>query len=293
MKIVLCGSQGQLGWDCKRVFEKDYDVVALGRNELDITDPDNVNTVISDVRPAWVINCAAYTQVDQCETETDLAFAVNGEGPGYLAEACRASAAKLLHVSTDYVFDGIKEVPLHYTEVDTVNPISIYGQSKLEGEQRIAAVSDDHVIVRTSWLYGIGGNNFLKTMLKLSLNSPEKRLKVVNDQFGSPTWTLRLALQLERLIRMDGQGLYHATSEGYCSWFELAQHFLKLMEVPFNGEPCTSDEYPTPAKRPANSILENARLKQSDDNRMTGWRHGLEQFVSRYQQQLMDEMTGK
>lgn len=294
MKILVCGSRGQLGWDCRRVFEKEENEVKIfQRPELDITKKDNVRESFASFRPDVVINCAAYTQVDKCESERQVAWAVNVEGPENLAQECRDSGALLVHVSTDYVFDGKKEPPLSYSETDTVNPLSVYGETKLEGEKRVADLTDNHIIVRTAWLYGIAGNNFLKTMLRLALGSPEKTIKVVNDQFGSPTWTLRLALQIEHLIQIRGQGIYHATSEGYCSWYELALYFLKCMEVPSNIVPCTTEQYPTPAIRPANSILENAKLKRSDDNRMTGWRHGVENFVSRYRHQLIDEISGK
>ncbi|SLM32997.1 RfbD [Desulfamplus magnetovallimortis] len=291
MKILLCGSNGQLGCDCIRVFEKEHKVMPFDLPEMDITDKQNVADLMQKTSPDLVINCAAYTQVDKCETNGDAAWAVNVEGAANLAEECRKLGALLFHVSTDYVFDGTKEPPLSYSETDPVNPLSVYGKTKLEGEKRIAEITEHHIIVRTAWLYGIGGQNFLKTMLRVALSDPERTIKVVNDQFGSPTWTLRLALQMERLIKIQGQGIYHATSEGYCSWYELAINFLKLMEVPFNIVPCATSEYPTPARRPANSILENVRLKRSDNNKMTGWRHGLEQFVSRYRQELLDEFT--
>ncbi len=290
MKVLICGGNGQLGWDCQRVFGKENEIEAYDFPELDITNRERVFAVISGFMPDVVINCAAYTQVDKCETEQEIAWAVNVDGPGFIAEACKSINATIVHISTDYVFDGTKEPPLSYSEVDKVNPLSVYGKTKLEGERKIAQITENHIIVRTAWLYGINGNNFLKTMLKFALLTPEKQIKVVDDQFGSPTWSLRLALQLERLVKIKGQGLYHATSEGYCSWYELAVYFLKQIEVPFNIVPCTTAEYPTPAKRPANSILENARLKRSDNNRMTGWRYGVEHFIARFGQQMIDEI---
>ncbi|MGD9733433.1 MAG: dTDP-4-dehydrorhamnose reductase, partial [Desulfamplus sp.] len=290
MKVLICGGNGQLGWDCQRVFGKENEVAAYDLPELDITDKGRVETVISGFMPDVVINCAAYTQVDKCETEIELARLVNVDGPGFIAEACKAVNAAMVHISTDYVFDGAKEPPDAYTERDEVNPLSVYGKTKLEGERRVAQITDNHIIVRTAWLYGINGSNFLKTMLRLAMLNPEKQIKVVDDQFGSPTWSLRLALQLERLVQIKGQGIYHATAEGYCSWYELAVYFLKQIEVPFNIVPCTTADYPTAAKRPANSILENARLKRSDNNRMTGWRYGVDHFTARFGQQLIDEI---
>lgn len=290
MKVLICGGNGQLGWDCQRVFGKENEVAAYDLPELDITDKGRVEAVISGFMPDVVINCAAYTQVDKCETEIELARLVNVDGPGFIAEACKAVNAAMVHISTDYVFDGAKEPPDAYTERDEVNPLSVYGKTKLEGERRVAQITDNHIIVRTAWLYGINGSNFLKTMLRLALLNPEKPIKVVDDQFGSPTWSLRLALQLERLVQIKGQGIYHATAEGYCSWYELAVYFLKQIEVPFNIVPCTTADYPTAAKRPANSILENSRLKRSDNNRMTGWRYGVDHFTARFGQQLIDEI---
>ncbi|MBF0228118.1 MAG: dTDP-4-dehydrorhamnose reductase [Desulfamplus sp.] len=291
MKVLICGGNGQLGWDCQRVFGKENEVIAYDLPELDITDKIRVLTVISEFLPDVVINCAAYTQVDKCETEQDIAKLVNTDAPGYIAEACKAINATMIHISTDYVFDGNKEPPLAYTETDEVNPLSVYGRTKLEGERRVAEITDNHIIVRTAWLYGINGNNFLKTMLKLALLTPDKQIKVVDDQFGSPTWSLRLALQLERLVQIKGQGVYHATAEGYCSWYELALYFFKQIEVSANIVPCTTSDYPLPAKRPANSILENARLKRGENNRMTGWRYGVDHFTARFGQQLIDEIT--
>ncbi|MBF0200578.1 MAG: dTDP-4-dehydrorhamnose reductase [Desulfamplus sp.] len=292
MKILLCGNKGQLGWDCRRVFEKEHELHLFDLPELDITDKEMVLERVSSVGPDVVINCSAYTMVDRCENDEKSAFAVNAQGPENLALACVDAGALLVHISTDYVFDGTKEPPESYCETDIPNPLSVYGRTKLEGERRIAGVLDNHIIVRSAWLYGIGGGNFLKTMLGLALKNPGGEVRVVNDQFGSPTWTLRLALQLERLVQMRGRGIYHATSEGYCSWYELAVHFLKLMDIPFNVVPCSTDQYPTPAHRPANSILDNARLKKSGNNLMTGWRYGVENFVSRYHRQLMDEAGG-
>ncbi|MBF0572789.1 MAG: dTDP-4-dehydrorhamnose reductase [Desulfamplus sp.] len=290
MKVLICGGNGQLGWDCQRVFGKENEVIAYDLPELDITDKSRVLTIITKFAPDVVINCSAYTQVDKCESEEHIAKLVNTDGPGYIAEACKSINATMVHISTDYVFDGTKEPPLSYTEADEVNPLSVYGRTKLEGERRVAEITDNHIIVRTAWLYGINGNNFLKTMLKLALLTPEKQIKVVDDQFGSPTWSLRLALQIERLVQIKGQGIYHATAEGYCSWYELALYFLKQIEVPANIVPCTTADYPLPAKRPANSILENARLKRGDNNRMTGWRYGVDHFTARFGQQLIDEI---
>ena len=289
MKIMICGSDGQLGWDCIRVFEVDNDIFPFNRIQLDITDLQGVKHAVGRVMPDVIINCAAFTQVDQCEKDQKTAFDVNVLGAENLALSCAEHSVRLIHISTDYVFDGNRQPPLSWSETDETHPMSVYGKSKLEGEKLIAGALENHIILRTAWLYGAHGGNFLKTMLRLTLAHPEKEFKVVNDQYGCPTWSLRLALQIQRLLREEGRGVYHATSEGYCSWYELACFFLKKMEVPHCLVPCTTEEYPTLAPRPANSILENRRLKLENINRMTGWRHGVETFVSRYRNELLDE----
>lgn len=289
MKLALLGGDGQLGSDCSRVFQEKNEVFRLSSNDIDITDSANTETVLSSLAPDVVINCAAYTKVDDCESNEETAFRVNAQGAGNVAGTCAAIGALMVHLSTDYVFDGKKEVPAFYSEADLPSPLSVYGRSKLKGEEAVMSVLDRYIIVRTAWLYGIYGNNFLKTILRMALAGPGKEIRVVDDQFGSPTWTLRLALQIETLLKARGQGIYHATSEGYCSWFELAAYFLKKMEVDHCLVPCTTREFPRPAHRPANSILENARLKRNNINRMTGWRHGVDLFVSRFRSDLLNE----
>ena len=291
MRIMISGSRGLLGSDCMRVFQSNNEIRSLDRPGCDITNRNAVEAEILDFMPTVVINCAAYTNVDGCETDQENAWAVNAQGPEFLARACNAAGTFLVHISTDYVFDGLKEPPLAYDEEDETAPLSIYGKSKLEGERRIAAHAERYAILRTAWLYGAHGGNFLKTMLRLAVADPERPVKVVNDQFGSPTWSLRLALQVENLVSKGGQGIYHATSEGYCSWFELASCFLKQMEIPHSLVPCTTSEYPTPAIRPCNAILENSRFKRAGLNKMTGWRHGVNQFVSRFRQDLLEEVS--
>jgi len=286
---MICGANGQLGRDCTRVFQKNNQVEAFGSHDLDITDQAVVEKIMETVSPDVVINCAAYTNVDKSELNADLAFKVNAVGAGNVASSCQALGAIMVHISTDYVFDGKKELPLAYIETDKTSPLGVYGRSKLGGEKLVAENVEKHMIVRTAWLYGAYGNNFLKTMLRLALSNPDQTIRVVNDQYGSPTWTLRLALQLERLLITKGQGIYHATSEGYCSWYELASYFLKKMEVEHNIIPCTTAQYPTPAMRPLNSILNNARLKIARINRMTGWRYGVDMFISRYRKELLEE----
>jgi len=290
MKLMILGGKGQLGRDCTKVLNETHDVMSVDLDELDITDVSEVEAVAENFRADVIINCAAFTRVDDCETEQDLACKVNIEGPGNLAVAAQNQGAQLIHISTDYVFDGSKRVPDAYTEKDDPNPISYYGVTKLAAEKAIRRITDNHIILRTAWLYGIRGQNFLKTMLRLAMNDPKREIKVVSDQFGSPTWSYRLAQQIAKLIKSGGQGTYHATSEGYCTWYELATDFLDKMDVPHSFVPCTTEEYPTPATRPMNSILENQCLKESGLNLMEDWKTDLAEFVLRFRNRLINEV---
>jgi dTDP-4-dehydrorhamnose reductase len=289
MKIMITGAKGQLGADCDRLLRKRHEVMALARGEMDITNVPDVDTRIKQFLPDVIINCAAYTQVDKCETEKDDAWKVNVAGAENLAECTEKYGSRLIHVSTDYVFDGRKNVPEPYVETDETNPVSYYGKTKLAGEKAIKSATDRFIIVRTAWLYGISGHNFLKTMLKLSYKSSDNNIKVVNDQFGSPTWTHRLALQIERLIETNYRGIFHATAEGFCTWYELADYFLKKMDVPYTMIPCTTLEYPTPAARPMNSILENRNLKDKGMNIMAHWETDIDEFVLNFHKVLIKE----
>jgi len=286
MKILICGGNGQLGSDCVQVLQEAHEVFALNLDELDITDSSDVDRIVGHLTPDIVLNCAAYTNVDVCETEREPAWKANVEGPKNLASGVTKYGGLLIHISSDYVFDGRKKPPEPYVEDDEPNPLSYYGRTKLEGEVAVMQATDQYIILRTAWLYGIHGRNFLKTILKLALRNPDKKVKVVNDQFGSPTWSFRLALQIAELIEKNGRGTYHATAEGHCTWYELAGHFLGEMGVPHSLIPCTSEEYPTPAIRPGNSILENKRLKKAGINLMKDWFYDVDQFVSNFQEQL-------
>ena len=289
MKIVILGGKGQLGSDCTKVLKEIHDVMSVDLDELDITDISQVEAAAGNFGADVIVNCAGFTRVDDCETEKELACKVNVEGPGNLAVAAKNQGAQLIHISTDYVFDGRKRAPEPYTEKDDPNPISYYGVTKLAAEEAIRRITDNHIILRTAWLYGIRGQNFLKTMLTLALKDPQREIKIVNDQFGSPTWSYRLALQIEKLIESGGNGTFHATSEGYCTWYELATYFLGKMGVPHSFVPCTTAEYPTPAVRPMNSILENRRLKEAGINLMQGWKSDVEEFVFRFRDRLINE----
>ncbi len=290
-KILITGGSGQLGRECADLFAKRFDVVSLSSKELDITDPDSVITVFESNRPDIVINCAAFTNVDMCETNRNQAWEVNANGPGHLARATKKIGAKLVHISTDYVFNGQKPVPDAYVESDETGPVSWYGKTKLAGEQAVTEATQDHLIIRTAWLYSIHGGNFLKTMLRTALKNPGKEIRVVNDQFGSMTWAYRLALQIERLIDKGVQGICHASAEGYGTWYEVAGRFVRTMGVDSRFVPCDTKEYPTPAHRPRNSILENQKMKKESVCIMEEWENDVELFANRFCDQLLKEAT--
>ena len=290
MKILVTGGKGQLGTDCVRVFRETHEVLAIDLDELDITRRADLEALVQKFMPDIIINCAAYTQVDHCEIEKKLAWNVNVTGTENLVNCMEKQGERLIHISTDYVFDGRKKIPDPYVETDQPNPVSYYGKTKHESEKVVQRASDRHVIVRPAWMYGVNGYNFLKTMLSLALKNPGREIKVVNDQYGSPTWSYALALQIERIIHAHAGGIYHATGEGFCTWFELAEYFLNKMQVPHNIVPCTSREYPTRAQRPKNSILENRHLKEKGINIMSQWQDDIDEFVSGFGEDLVAEI---
>lgn len=259
IKTLIFGASGMLGSDICKVFPE---ALPLTHRELDITDKTQVLDRIQKINPDLVINAAAYTDVDGCEDNQELAFHVNGHGPGYLADACNKIGATLVHFSTDYVFDGSKK---EYTEFDTPNPINVYGKSKLLGEQEITENLDNYRIIRTSWLFGKHGKNFVETILKLSHDMDE--VKVVNDQFGKPTYTVDIARRLKEIVELE-PGVYHLTNDGVCSWYEFASAFIN------NAVPCTSDEFPRKAKRPKYSVLTNTKIEP-----MRHWKEALKDYL--------------
>ncbi|RJP84075.1 MAG: dTDP-4-dehydrorhamnose reductase [Desulfobacteraceae bacterium] len=289
MNILITGGRGQLGSDCEQVLKTSHEVTCIDIDELDITDSDSVNQVAGRIRPDTIINCAAFTQVDACETQTETAWRVNAAGPENLARWASAHGARLVHISTDYVFDGGKTPPETYLETDTPNPLSGYGKSKLAGEQAVAAATNDFIILRTAWLYGFHGHNFLKTILKKTLAEPERRLTIVDDQYGSPTWSFRLAQQIRHLLENNARGFYHASAEGYCTWFGLARYFLEKLDIPHQISPCTTDAYPLPATRPPCAILENRRLNDAHLNIMEPWQQDLDLYINRFGPALIEE----
>jgi len=291
MKILITGGWGQLGWDCREMFEPEHETLALDLPNLDITDAASVSGVLRLWRPDAIINCAAYTAVDRAEEDADNARKVNCDGPALLAELAAVRHIRLIHISTDYVFDGCRAIPQPYLETDAPNPAGVYGRTKLEGEQKIQAINQDAAILRTAWLYGGHGHNFLKTILRRAVTVPERGLKVVNDQFGTPTWSWRLAEQIRTALQVEASGIFHASGEGFCSWWEFATEFIGLMGLDCEVRPCSLAEYPTAAVRPSNSILENARLKATGWNVMRDWREDLREFVARYKDEWIREIS--
>jgi dTDP-4-dehydrorhamnose reductase len=289
MRILITGGDGQLGKECVSLLGGSHEITAVGRKRVDISKYPAVEQMIHAVAPQVIINCAAFTHVDASESEKNAAWRTNVKGPRNLARCAEKIGSKLVYISSDYVFNGKKKYPQPYTECDHPDPVSYYGKTKFEGEKAVQAVLENHIVLRTSWMYGITGRNFLKTILELSLGRSDKIIRVVNDQFGSPTWAYRLARQIAVLIEVDARGTYHASSEGYCSWHELAVYFLKKMGVTRGVVPCKTAEFPLPAQRPVNSILENERLKQKGMNRMPHWTDDVAQFAACFRDQLMGE----
>ena len=279
MKVLITGGSGQLGQDCHRCFRDRHWCRAYPSHELDITDSGQVREIFDREQPEVVVNCAAYAAVDGCESARQRCWLVNGEGPAILARECARLGSRLIHISTDYVFDGRKPVPEPYLEDDPTGPICQYGHAKLAGEQKVAEILTNHLIVRTAWLYGMGGRNFLKTILRLALDPSRAQLKVVDDQYGSLTWTWRLAQQLAPLLDAPLTGIAHATAEGFSTWYQVAATFLGKLNIDKSVIPCATAEYPTPARRPANSILENHCLKATGLHLMRPWQEDLAAFV--------------
>lgn len=257
--VLILGANGMLGRDLASVFPG---ARLCGHKDLDITDEAAVKAYILDAKPDLVINAAAYTNVDGCEDEPETAFAVNGDAPGYIAAACREVGAVLVHYSTDYVFDGSKT---EYIESDETNPINVYGASKLRGEQKIAENMDDYRIIRTSWLFGRHGKNFVETIRHLSREN--ETVRVVADQVGKPTYTADLAHKTAEIAECP-PGIYHMTNDGVCSWYEFARAFAP------NVVPCSSSEFPRKAKRPAYSVLVNTKTSP-----MRPWKEALEDYL--------------
>jgi dTDP-4-dehydrorhamnose reductase len=282
MRVLVTGARGQLGHDMVRVLRQaGTEPITPGRQELDFMRPDSITRSIAAHRPDWVVNCAAYTQVDRAESEAAVAFAVNGDAAGVLAAAAAQAGARLLHVSTDFVFNGRQTRP--YTEADEPDPLGAYGRSKLAGEQAVAAAMPDAVILRTAWVYGVHGHNFVKSILRAARAG--KALRVVADQLGTPTWSADIAGVILRLIGSSASGIYHYTNAGSTTWHGFAQAIVE--EAVAQGfdvkttavEPITTADWPTPARRPAYSVLDTGKLASCLSLAIPHWRDSLKKML--------------
>ena len=289
MKIFITGSTGMLGSECKRILGEEHEVITPNKSELDIISWDAVIDNFQKNSPDVVLNCVGFTDVDACETKDYKVRKINVEGPRNLAQCSARFECKLVHISSDYVFDGLKMMPQPYFEDDPPNPLSAYGLSKMESETAVRENSPNHILIRTAWLYGIGGKNFVKSIVTQAVQKKSEVIKTVDDQFGSPTWTYRLALQIKSLLQSDGSGTYHATAEGYCSPFEYAEYILNKLGLKASIEPCRLKDLVRPARRPANCLLENRLLKKQGINIMTDWKQDLEAFLDEYGNELIKE----
>jgi dTDP-4-dehydrorhamnose reductase len=300
-KILLIGRNGQVGQELQDLFSnksiaRQTELIALGRQELDLLQPEQIKSTIATIKPDLVINAAAYTAVDKAETEADLANAINGIAPGAMAEATQQLGSTFIHISTDYVFDGTKNTP--YLESDPTNPLGIYGQSKLLGEEKIQIHGDRYIILRTAWVYGSRGHgNFVKTMLKLGQEREE--IRVVADQIGSPTWAKDIAAAITQLfiattffsdreiadLKLPAMGIYHFTNSGVASWYDFAVAIFEeaeLLNFPLKVKeivPITTSEYPTPAKRPAYSVLSGSKIAKTLGYYPFHWRKSLRKML--------------
>lgn len=277
VKILVTGANGQLGYDViKQLEELKINVIGTDNDTLDITKKDDVEARILEEKPDVVIHCAAYTAVDKAEDEKGLCYAVNVDGTRNIAEAVKKVNATMVYISTDYVFDGIGEEP--HIEEKKLNPINYYGYSKAQGEQIVRELLEKYFIVRTSWVYGKNGNNFVKTMLKLAESRSE--ISVVNDQIGAPTYTKDLAFLISEMVRTKHYGTYHAVNEGYTSWYEFAKQIFKESGININVNPIASSEYPTKAERPKNSRLAKANLDKGGLARLPEWQDAIKRYLA-------------
>ena len=290
MKVVVIGGNGQLGHDVTRAFaEEGHAVTSLTHQNVEVSSLESVRESLKELQPQTVVNTSAFHHVEKCEAEPALAFAINAVGARNLAQVTKEAGAALIHMSTDYVFDGRKNSP--YVEEDMPVPLNVYGNTKLSGEFFVRCTNPRHFIVRTSAIYGAnpcrakGGLNFIELMLKLS--QERKELRVVDDEFVTPTPTAQIARQLVALSRSSDYGLYHATAEGSCSWFEFAAAIFELTKIRIALEPARPGEFPAKVPRPKYSVLENKELKSKSLNIFTHWKEGLETYLAQREQGIL------
>ncbi len=289
MKILILGGTGGLGSACMEVLSQDHEVIAPDKKEMDIISWDGVIVNLERAEPDVVVNCAGFTDVDACEIEDFAVRKINVEGPRNLAQCSARFGCKLVHISCDYVFDGLKLSPQPYFEDDASNPLSAYGKSKMESEKAVRENSPNYIIVRSGWLYGNNGENFIRSIISRAVKERTKTLKAAEDRLGSPTWTYRLALQIKEILRSDGRGTYHTTAEDYCSRFEWAEYVLKKMGLNASIEACSMNDFNSPAQRPLNCLLENRLLKTQGINIMPHWKEDLDVFLEKFGEELVRE----
>ena len=276
MKVLVTGVKGQLGYDVVKDLEKrGHQPIGVDRDEMDLMDNEAIRTFIMNLKPEAIIHCAAYTAVDKAEEEVETCYQINAESVKVISECAKELDVKLVYISTDYVFDGTKEG--EYVETDLPNPINVYGASKLKGEQYVQTLLEKYYIVRISWVFGVNGNNFIKTMRRLG--SERDELNIINDQVGSPTYTADLAPLLVDMMETNKYGIYHATNEGFCSWYEFANEIFKQSQIEVKTNPITTDQYPTAAKRPMNSKVSKDKLVANGFNTLPTWQEALENYI--------------
>ncbi|WP_226036149.1 dTDP-4-dehydrorhamnose reductase [Aquibacillus saliphilus] len=283
MKILVTGYTGQLGYDVvKEGSQHGLDMHGVGREQLDITKEQDVYEYVKELKPDAIIHCAAYTAVDKAEDNKESCWNANVNGTTYLAGVAKEVGAKFIYISTDYVFQGTGEIP--FKESSEISPVGYYGLTKSQGEKAVQEILEDWFIVRISWVFGINGNNFIKTMLRLSETHSE--LNVVGDQFGSPTYTFDLAKLLINMVQTEKYGIYHASNEGFCTWAEFAKEIFKQSYKQVKVNAITTEEYPTRAVRPKNSCLSKDKLQEQGFNRLPSWQDAL----GHYLEQLKEEV---
>lgn len=276
--ILVTGSTGQLGSDVvKELLKRGYSTLSPNRSELNLCSEDNIRNYILNSNCEAIVHCAAYTQVDKAEDEKDLCIKINATATKHIAKCAKILDIPMIYISTDYVFDGTKDGK--YTENDETNPINIYGESKLAGEKYVQEILDKYYIVRTSWVFNINGKNFIETMLRLS--KANNQLSIVNDQIGSPTYTKDLSRLLVDMLETSKYGLYHATNEGYCSWYEFANTIFKLANINIDIKAINSNEYASRAKRPLNSKLSKDKLIEFGFKPLPHWEDALKDYLIR------------
>ncbi len=281
MKVLVTGVKGQLGHDVVNELEKrGMEAVGTDIQDMDITDAASVEKVIEETAPDAVIHCAAYTAVDAAEDNEEICRRINADGTRNIAKVCKELDCKMIYISTDYVFGGQGERP--WEPEDERDPQSVYGQTKYEGELAVQSLLDKYFIVRIAWVFGINGKNFVKTMLNLSKN--HDKLTVVNDQFGSPTYTYDLAKLLVDMVQTDKYGIYHATNEGICSWYEFACAIFQKAGIPMQVIPVTTAEYGAKAARPYNSRMSKEKLTENGFERLPSWEDALERYLEELKQ---------